>query len=865
MASNLVSSITDSTSRSWGYTYRSANGFDELIQYTDPNSKSTQYSYDTSGRVTQITDPLGNETKFAYDSSSRVTSITYVTDNVHGTGPTTNYTYNTGAGSCGTPPSGETYFGNTVSENADGYSTTYCYDPEGQVIETIDPNSHAQQVTFTSDQQAASGTDPLSNVTTLTHDSNSNLTATTLPAGGSGQTAPSTTADFSTSGQTFLPSSSTDFAGNCSAYFYDSAGNLTDVYYGQSSGCSGTKSGTHVSNAYQGDPGVTSCGGKTGELCSTTDAKGNTTTYGYDSNGNQTSVTPPSPLGATTRTFDSLSRVLTVTDGNGNKTSYTYDKLDRVTQILYGGVTTCSSYSTCTQYTFDADGNLSSQVDSTGTTSYYHDALNRLTTESLSTSGTGCSGSSPSGITFAYDAVGNETSYCDSGGTVTYGYDHANRLTSMYEPGGNCGSTPSLCTTFAYNNDNLRTTTTFPGGATLNLAYDNTGNITSVTGKDKNNNTLTSFTYTYANSSSADMQMRQTMTENDTVANNTYTYTYDTSDRLTHASVTSGSGTSYTYAYDSSGNMTSKTAGSTTTSYAYNAVNELCWAYTGSSSNSCLSAPTGATTYTFDSNGNETGSSSSDSLSYNSKNQSTSITHGGTTLSSLAYSGGDQTNRTTAGSTTFGNGPSGTQIATTSGSSTYYLRDSLGDLIGEKIGNNHYYYLTDGLGSIVAVISGDGLTVSDHYGYDPYGNSTYSSGTVANPWGFAGGYQDSTGLIKFGTRYYDPSIGRWTQQDPVAGSIMNPGTLNRYVYVACDPINGTDPTGYFCWKYFAISVFYYSLATIFMGFAVATIANALWFPVLLLVALVYIAVSFMFDQLGEAWYRKALRSWCGWW
>ncbi len=789
VASNLVSGITDSTSRTWGYSYTSASGFYELTQYTDPNSKSTQYSYDTSGRITQITDPLSNETKFTYDSSSRVTSITYVTDNVHGTGPTTNYTYNTGAGSCGTPPSGQTYFGNTVSENADSYSTTYCYDPQGQVIETIDPNSHAQQMTFTSDLQTAASTDPLSNVTTLTRDSNSNVTQATLPAGGSGQTAPSTTAAFSTSGQPFWPSSATDVAGNCSAYFYDSGGRLTDVYSDQSTGCSGTKSGTHVSFAYQGDSGVPSCGGKSGQLCSTTDAKGNTTTYGYDSNGNQTSVTPPSPLGAITSTFDSLSRVLTVTDGNGNKSSYTYDKLDRVTQILYGGVTTCFSSSTCTQYNFDADGNLSSQVDNTGTTSYYYDALNRGTTESLSTTGTACSGSSPSGITFTYDGAGNETSYCDSGGTVTYGYDHANRLTSMYEQGGNCGSTPSLCTTFTYNNDNLRTTTTFPGGATLNLGYDNTGNITSVIGKDKNNSTLTSFTYTYANTSSVDLQMRQTMTENDAVANNTYTYTYDTSNRLTHANVTSGSGTSYTYAYDSTGNLTSKTAGSTTSSYAYNAVGQLCWAYTGSSSNACSSAPTGSTTYTFDSNGNETASSSSDSFSYNSKNQTTSITHGGTTLSSLAYSGGDQTNRTTAGSTTFGDGPSGTQIATSSGSSTYYLRDSLGNLIGEKIGSNHYYYLTDALGSVVAVISGDGLTVSNRYGYDPYGNTTSTSGSVANPWRFAGGYLDSTGLIKFGARYYDPALARWTQVDP-----QGP-TSTPYTYAASNPTNATDPTG----------------------------------------------------------------------
>ncbi len=47
----------------------------------------------------------------------------------------------------------------------------------------------------------------------------------------------------------------------------------------------------------------------------------------------------------------------------------------------------------------------------------------------------------------------------------------------------------------------------------------------------------------------------------------------------------------------------------------------------------------------------------------------------------------------------------------------------------------------------------------------------------------------------FGTRYYDPSVGRWTQQDPVAGSIADPGSVNRYAYVRCDPVNFTDPDG----------------------------------------------------------------------
>jgi len=67
---------------------------------------------------------------------------------------------------------------------------------------------------------------------------------------------------------------------------------------------------------------------------------------------------------------------------------------------------------------------------------------------------------------------------------------------------------------------------------------------------------------------------------------------------------------------------------------------------------------------------------------------------------------------------------------------------------------------------------------------------------VANPWRFAGGYFDSsTGLYKFGTRYYNPGFGRWSQQDPVRSQLNDPTSLNRYVYASDDPVNFTDPSG----------------------------------------------------------------------
>ncbi|MCA4135312.1 RHS repeat-associated core domain-containing protein [Arthrobacter sp. M4] len=61
---------------------------------------------------------------------------------------------------------------------------------------------------------------------------------------------------------------------------------------------------------------------------------------------------------------------------------------------------------------------------------------------------------------------------------------------------------------------------------------------------------------------------------------------------------------------------------------------------------------------------------------------------------------------------------------------------------------------------------------------------------ATNPWQYAGGYKDaSTGYIKFGARYYNPTLGRFTQADPSAQEI------NLYGYAAANPMNNTDPTG----------------------------------------------------------------------
>ena len=70
---------------------------------------------------------------------------------------------------------------------------------------------------------------------------------------------------------------------------------------------------------------------------------------------------------------------------------------------------------------------------------------------------------------------------------------------------------------------------------------------------------------------------------------------------------------------------------------------------------------------------------------------------------------------------------------------------------------------------------------------------------VANLCQYARGYFESkTGLVKFGTRYYNPALGRWTQQDPVGGSLGDLNAANWYTYAKDDPVNVVDPSGAFC-------------------------------------------------------------------
>jgi RHS repeat-associated protein len=100
--------------------------------------------------------------------------------------------------------------------------------------------------------------------------------------------------------------------------------------------------------------------------------------------------------------------------------------------------------------------------------------------------------------------------------------------------------------------------------------------------------------------------------------------------------------------------------------------------------------------------------------------------------------------------------------------------------------------LHDHLGSPRLVVDTTSGAVAQRMDYDSFGNVLSDTAPGFQPFGFAGGlYDRDTGLVRFGTRDYDPAVGRWTNKDPIRFA----GGLNLYAYVENNPVNLTDPDG----------------------------------------------------------------------
>lgn len=132
------------------------------------------------------------------------------------------------------------------------------------------------------------------------------------------------------------------------------------------------------------------------------------------------------------------------------------------------------------------------------------------------------------------------------------------------------------------------------------------------------------------------------------------------------------------------------------------------------------------------------------------------------------------------------------------GTSTCVITATAGQLVTAAFTNaaaTISYYHTDTLGSVRAITSSSGSTVTRH-DYAPFGENT--SSLSGDPRRFLGQEQDAeTALDHFGARYYRNVWGRFTSVDPYLSPVAmaDPQRWNRYSYALNAPLSLVDPTG----------------------------------------------------------------------
>ncbi len=451
-------------------------------------------------------------------------------------------------------------------------------------------------------------------------------------------------------------------------------------------------------------------------------------------------------------------------------------------------------------------------------------------------------------ISYEYDKLNNRTKMSDESGVYSYTYDNGNRLTKVtkngaaylsytYDELGNATDingtayTYDKCSrmktagdvSYEYDENGNLEKTTLPVGETV-YTYDDRNRVETVT-NTVNGTVLSSYSYAYYNNN-----LESSKTDN---TGKTISYTYDSAGRL---KTVSDSDRTAVYDYDKAGNRTTltETAPKTETvggseityavkvsSYLYNDSNRLLSVSELYKDGKDAEVMRKITRYVFDGAGNQistaaeyltpnsetvseevdTQSGSYDSAvevsinEYNGLNQlvnTTNIKDGTRTFASYVYNGdGLRVSKTSDGVVT-DYVYSGNYVIAETGKT--YIRGLSYHAVTNADGT--FYYFCNSHGDVTGVVNSDKNTVAA-YDYDEFGNLTEETGDFDNDIKYAGEFYDSESENYYlRSRYYDPSVGRFTQQDTFLGVDDNPLSLNRYTYCHNNPIVYVDPNGH---------------------------------------------------------------------
>jgi RHS repeat-associated protein len=122
-----------------------------------------------------------------------------------------------------------------------------------------------------------------------------------------------------------------------------------------------------------------------------------------------------------------------------------------------------------------------------------------------------------------------------------------------------------------------------------------------------------------------------------------------------------------------------------------------------------------------------------------------------------------------------------------------------GQLVAMNDGSGLQYFLTDHLGSVVAVTDASGTLIAQQR-YLPFGGERTDVGTISQTdYGYTGQRDLDSGmggLMDYKARFYSPYLNRFIQPDTLIPDPANSQAWNRYAYVYGNPVRHTDPSGH---------------------------------------------------------------------
>jgi RHS repeat-associated protein len=718
----------------YNFTVVGSSGQGELSKVTQPAGDFVQYGYDsTTGERATVADTQGHTWRYTFNTMGRTTSTT----------------------------------------DAKGTPTSYTYAANGVDLLSVSNGLGAIRMTYNGQHDLISLTDRLTNTTTFAYNTNGQILLQVDALGTTNQyfyDSSQRLAEFHRAGQTLESftydsvgrvRSRTDATGLTVTNDYNALNQVVRVTY---------PDGRFESYAYSTCcprllDSVTDRAGRTTtyihdalkRLIQTVNPEGGITQFGYDANGNRTSLTDP----------------------NGNATTFSYDLDNRVIRKTYADGKGLS-------FRYDPDGLLTTCTNARGiTTSYTYDANHNLLTTSYS-DGT-------PGVINTYDAFNRLILVKDGVGTNAYSYDANSRLAS------HDGPWADDTITYAYDTLGRRTNLLVQGSQPTGYAYDALNRLTGVRVGAQ------TYAYTYPGASPLVQRL-------DRPNGSFTTYQSDGLNRLTGLSNRRSTGeviNEFLYAFNAQDLRASETVSNglalTFTNqhvtYDYNRLNQL-----------LTSAPPNQV-FAYDEDGNTTRGFTPDGLlfvaAYDAENRVRSLVHTDGTGIVFSNAYGYAANSFLAQTKQFTSGTLSNDIRyVRAGYLTLQERDrnnsvvreyawafdkggGINGLLNLRQASQGYTYLYDGKGNVVAVVDSSQLIAAD-YAYDAFGNLAGKTGNLNQPVCFSTKWYDEvTGFSYYGYRYYLPTLGRWASRDPLGEH----GGINIYAFVRNNPVNLVDALG----------------------------------------------------------------------